>query len=104
MIGRRAVITGLLTAPLAAQAAAQGRKPLLALLLAGSEKGTGPGAWPVAIRRALADLGWVEGRNIEIVTRFAEGALDRLPTPGLLQLATRHHLLSLARSSDMRTW
>ena len=32
-----------------------------------------------AIRRALNDLGYVEGRNIVIELRHAEGRLDRLP-------------------------
>jgi len=29
-------------------------------------------------RAALAELGWVDGRTIEIVTRYADGALDRV--------------------------
>jgi len=32
-----------------------------------------------AIRRALGDLGYVEGRNIIIEYRYADGQLDRLP-------------------------
>jgi putative ABC transport system substrate-binding protein len=32
-----------------------------------------------AIRLALRDLGYVEGQNIAIETRYAEGKLDRLP-------------------------
>ena len=32
-----------------------------------------------AIRRGLSDLGYVEGRNIVIEYRYAEGRLDRLP-------------------------
>ena len=32
-----------------------------------------------AIRRGLSDLGYVEGRNITIEYRYAEGRLDRLP-------------------------
>src|SRR6476469_11187267 len=32
-----------------------------------------------AIRRGLTDLGYVEGRNIVIEYRYAEGHLDRLP-------------------------
>lgn len=30
-------------------------------------------------RKGLRDLGWVEGRNFTIETRFAEGKFDRLP-------------------------
>jgi len=33
----------------------------------------------LAIRRRLADLGYVEGRNIAIEYRYAEGRLDQLP-------------------------
>jgi putative ABC transport system substrate-binding protein len=32
-----------------------------------------------ALRAGLRDLGWVEGRNIEIEFRWAEGNYDRLP-------------------------
>lgn len=32
-----------------------------------------------AFRQGLADLGYVEGKNIEIVPRFAEGQYDRFP-------------------------
>ena len=32
-----------------------------------------------ALKRALRELGYVEGENIKLVRRFAEGQLDRLP-------------------------
>jgi putative ABC transport system substrate-binding protein len=32
-----------------------------------------------AFRQGLRDLGWIEGRNIVIDYRFAEGRFDRLP-------------------------
>ena len=32
-----------------------------------------------AFRNALRDLGWVEGQNVMIESRFAEGRFDRLP-------------------------
>jgi ABC-type uncharacterized transport system substrate-binding protein len=35
--------------------------------------------WHEAFRQGLRDLGWVEGKNISIEYRFAEGRLDRLP-------------------------
>ena len=35
--------------------------------------------WHQALRHGLRDLGWVEGENINIEYRYAEGRLDRLP-------------------------
>ena len=32
-----------------------------------------------AFRHGLGEFGWVEGRNVRIVSRYAEGHLDRLP-------------------------
>jgi putative ABC transport system substrate-binding protein len=32
-----------------------------------------------ALRRRLAELGWVEGSNLEFVARWAEGQVERLP-------------------------
>jgi len=37
--------------------------------------------WHQAFRRGLRDLGWVEGKNISIEYRYAEGSSD--PLPGL---------------------
>ena len=34
-----------------------------------------------AIRLALRELGYIEGKNIAIEYRYAEGNLDRLPDP-----------------------
>src|SRR4051794_32499343 len=75
LIRRREVIVGLgawLTLP----AAAQARRPRLAMLLVAANQSSAE----VSDRRdALAELGWVYGRNIEIVARDADGALDRVP-------------------------
>jgi putative ABC transport system substrate-binding protein len=36
-------------------------------------------AWRVALGRGLRDLGWVEGDNIQIEYRYADGRSERLP-------------------------
>src|SRR3974390_1562042 len=36
-------------------------------------------AWHQAFREGLRDLGWVEGENIKIEYRYADGIADRLP-------------------------
>src|SRR4029450_12988621 len=36
-------------------------------------------SWHEAFRLGLRDLGWVEGKNISIEYRYAEGRHDRLP-------------------------
>ncbi len=35
--------------------------------------------WLQAFRQGLRDLGWVEGKNISVESRYAEGRHDRLP-------------------------
>src|SRR5438093_5269552 len=67
---------GLLAAPLAAgaqQAAKVARIGYLADSLAGGPRGT------EAFRQGLRDLGYVEGRNVVIEYRDAEGKFERLP-------------------------
>jgi putative ABC transport system substrate-binding protein len=57
--------------------AQQSRMPLIGLL-----SGSSPGAIPhliMAFHRGLADAGFVEGQNVEIDSRWADGRFDRLP-------------------------
>src|SRR5262245_62319270 len=42
--------------------------------------GTPPNPYVEAFRQGLRDLGYVEGRNIVIESRWAEGMLDPLPS------------------------
>jgi putative ABC transport system substrate-binding protein len=51
-----------------------GRVPRIGLLSPGS-----PSAATDAFRRGLAEQGYVEGRNIHLDFRWAEGRADRLP-------------------------
>jgi putative ABC transport system substrate-binding protein len=69
-----AVTGGLLAAPLAAEAQPAGKPYRVGVLSAGSM--VNPEIQ--AFRESLQALGWVEGRNIAIESRFAEGRTDRL--------------------------
>src|SRR5712692_3868581 len=61
--------------PLAARA--QPTKSVIGLLDSGSAEAFGPTA--AAFREGLGEAGFIEGRNITIETRWAEGHYDRLP-------------------------
>jgi ABC-type uncharacterized transport system substrate-binding protein len=63
--------------PLAAGAQQPAKMPRVGLLSTFSPSETMP--WHQALRQGLRDLGWVEGENIAIEYRYAEGRLDRLP-------------------------
>src|SRR5262245_42631207 len=71
------LILSLLVAPLAANAQHAAKVPRLGLLIPGSSSAFAPRI--EAFRHGLRDLGYVEGRNITIEYRFAEGQDDRLP-------------------------
>ncbi len=69
---------GLLAAPLAAEAQESGRVWRIGFL--GLPSGSSAAARVEAFRRGLRDLGYVEGRNLAIEFRWAEGHADRLPS------------------------
>jgi putative tryptophan/tyrosine transport system substrate-binding protein len=79
-----ALAGGLLTAPLAAQAQKAGKISRVGFVW------DSPAVWPHALeafRQGLRDLGWVEGQNIVIEYRWAEGRFERLP--GLVEELVR---------------
>ena len=78
MIYVRLVVAALILAA-AATAWAQQRVsvPIVGVLRTSSFVANDPSA--EALKRALREFGYVEGQNINLVRRFAEGQLDRLP-------------------------
>src|SRR5262245_2061214 len=69
-------ISFLLAAPLAVEGQ-QAAKPVIGYLHFGSP---GPFAYQIpAFRQGLSETGYVEGKNVAIEYRWAEGMIDRLP-------------------------
>jgi len=62
--------------PLVARAQLSSKRPLIGVLVAVTRPGN-----PVlnAFVQGLRELGYVEGQNIDIAWRFAEGRMDRFP-------------------------
>jgi len=72
----RRLATFFLTSASLAEAQQTGKVPRIAFLLGSSP---GPDPRVDAFRQGLRDLGYIEGKNIVIEWRFAEGKQDRLP-------------------------
>ena len=75
---RREFIAGLGGAaawPVVARGQQAGKLPTIGFLGSGSLKGHGP--WVAAFVQRLHELGWIEGRNLAIEYRWAEGSSDR---------------------------
>ncbi len=65
------------TWPLAAQAQQQGVK-LATIGLLGSGTAAAQSTWTAAFVQRMRELGWIEGRNLRIEYRWAEGHTERL--------------------------
>jgi len=68
---------GVLAAPLAAQAQQPGKVRRIGFLAGGARPSDG--APPAALRQALVELGYVDGKTVMYVGRWAEAKRDRLP-------------------------
>jgi putative tryptophan/tyrosine transport system substrate-binding protein len=98
-MNRRAFLTGL-GAVLAAPLAVEGQpptKPVRVGVLSGGPAMPNPGV--DAFREALAALGWVEGRNIMLDVRFADGKVDRLPALAAELVRLQPHVIVAASST-----
>jgi len=76
-IGLAVVLALSLLAPLAVEGQQAGKIPKIGWLAAGSAAGVAP--LTGAFRQGLRQLGYVEGKDIVIEYRYAEGKFDRLP-------------------------
>jgi putative ABC transport system substrate-binding protein len=84
LIGLTVILAiGLLATPLAAEAQQAGRVYRLGILSAAAPPAPSTATAVFLVPVALRELGYVEGQNLVIERRFAEGKLDRLP--GLAQ-------------------
>jgi putative tryptophan/tyrosine transport system substrate-binding protein len=61
--------------PLAARAQQAGKLPTLGFFAPGTQSSYGP--WFGALAQRLREIGWIEGRNIAISYRWAEGHTER---------------------------
>jgi putative ABC transport system substrate-binding protein len=84
---------GVLAAPLAAEAQPTGKRYRIGFLGLASPADPKIQRWLAAFRDALAELGYVEGRNIAIESRWAGGKYERLPdlAAELVRLKTDVH-------------
>ena len=104
MIDRRTfvgvVVSALLTSPLAVEAQPAGTVSRIGLLWQNSaEVGKHQLA---AFREGLRERGWVEGRDIVIEVRFADGKVDQFPA--LIAELMRLKVDVLVTSSSATTW
>jgi putative tryptophan/tyrosine transport system substrate-binding protein len=105
---RRAFLSGavsLLAAPLAVEAQQGGRVYRIGFLHTGQPPPFGPPnprSNVGAFRQGLFELGYVEGRDLVIESRFAEGKVDRLPTLAAELVALQVDVIVAANTSSAK--
>jgi putative ABC transport system substrate-binding protein len=80
-IGRRELLVALGGAAAAWPLAAHGQQstmPVIGFLQTGAQGGTAH--MTAAFHRGIKEVGYVEGQNVEVVYRYADGQYDRLPS------------------------
>jgi ABC-type uncharacterized transport system substrate-binding protein len=104
-MNRRVFVAGLgavLAAPLAAGAQQAGKTARVGLLMLPPHSGVG-GAYVQALREGLHELGYVEGRNLLLEIRWAEGRPDLLPGLAAELLSTQPDVLVTSGSEAILT-
>jgi ABC-type uncharacterized transport system substrate-binding protein len=89
---------GLLAAPLAAEAPQPGKVFRIGWLTLGSPSTSGPGDF----LQGLRDLGYVEGQNLVIEARYAEGKVERLSDLATELVRLHIHVIIAAGSAASR--
>ena len=64
--------------PLATRAQQPDRIRRIGVLMAFDENDSGPKSWLSGFVKALAELGWADGRNLSMSIRWAAGNADRM--------------------------
>ena len=104
MTSRRAFLglltLGLLVSPFAADAQQAGKPVRIGVLTAQSRE-TSVVSWE-SFRQGLRDLGWEDGRNMIIESRFANGNFDRLPALAEELLSLKVSLIVAVNSPGAR--
>ena len=95
-----AVAGALFTSPLAVEAQQARRVPRIGYL--GQNRAEVSPHLLVAFRQALGERGWVEGQNILIDARYADGKVDRLPA--LVAELIRLNVDVIVTGSSRATW
>jgi len=103
LIGLAITLTlSLILAPLAAEAQQAGKNARIGVLLLPPRAGAG-GTYIQALREGLRDLGYVEGQNLLLEIRWAEGRPDLLPDLAAELLNTRPDVLVTSGSEAILT-
>jgi ABC-type uncharacterized transport system substrate-binding protein len=74
-----ALASGLLIAPLVVEAQPATKTWRIGLLTSGSREGAGADVRIAPFSQGLRELGYIEGRNVILETRYAEGRVERFP-------------------------
>jgi putative tryptophan/tyrosine transport system substrate-binding protein len=70
--------------------------------ISGTGSPSDPGPYVEALRQGLRDLGWIDGKNLNIEYRGAEGKLDRIPSLVSELVESKVDLMVLVTLSSIR--